>query len=457
MDSIRRRRLPGLDVNPDAIRRARVAAGLSLADVAGTDLSRSAVHRVEAGKVRPSMRTLEIIADRTGKSVDAFLLPRASTELLDRRSGPTLELARLEVMIAEGRCADAAARAGELMRTTDGDGIRPRLHFWEGVARVNLLEATAALEHLRRAREAFARAGDVWMEVECLGWEAAALSIEEDRSAVDVALEALRRCRALDPAPALTESRILGHRAGIYLSLHEWERAIEAYDGALVTAGNIRNLASLVSVYDGLSIAHQGMGDLVTATAYMQRAIALSSVMSNDHVLARLENNLGLLLLRREHWVEAGQHLRKALEHCDAAGIEQGRSHVLLSLAQLAHVEKDHRRAEAYTREAIELAARSGEHMTQALGQQWLGRILAAMRRGREARHAFEMALTLLGAQGVPRRLAECHREYAEVLERQGDLEGAVRQWRQAADLWQPSVDDVIDRLGWTDRGLVGS
>ena len=251
--------------------------------------------------------------------------------------------------------------------------------------------------------------------------------------------------------------RILGHLAGIYLSLHEWERAIEAYDGALVTAGNIRNLASLVSVYDGLSIAHQGMGDLVTATAYMQRAIALSSVMSNDHVLARLENNLGLLLLRREHWVEAGQHLRKALEHCDAAGIEQGRSHVLLSLAQLAHVEKDHRRAEAYTREAIELAARSGEHMTQALGQQWLGRILAAMRRGREARHAFEMALTLLGAQGVPRRLAECHREYAEVLERQGDLEGAVRQWRQAADLWQPSVDDVIDRLGWTDRGLVGS
>jgi hypothetical protein len=102
-------------------------------------------------------------------------------------------------MTAEGRYADAAARAGALLRSADDEWVRSRLHYWAGVAHVNLLETAAALQHLRLARKAFVLARDVWMEVECLGWEAAALSIEEDCSAVDIALEALRRCRALDP------------------------------------------------------------------------------------------------------------------------------------------------------------------------------------------------------------------------------------------------------------------
>jgi DNA-binding XRE family transcriptional regulator len=69
----RRGRLPGIEVDPGAIRQARLAAGLSMAQVAGTDFTRQTVFLIEAGKTKPSMRTLEIIAARTMRPVQSFL------------------------------------------------------------------------------------------------------------------------------------------------------------------------------------------------------------------------------------------------------------------------------------------------------------------------------------------------------------------------------------------------
>src|SRR5262252_4339094 len=64
---------PGLDIDPDAVRQARLQAGLSLAQVAGWELSRQAVHLIETGKARPRRRTLQIIARRLGVPVSSLL------------------------------------------------------------------------------------------------------------------------------------------------------------------------------------------------------------------------------------------------------------------------------------------------------------------------------------------------------------------------------------------------
>lgn len=63
----------GLPVDPDRVREARVAAGLSLGDLAGDDVSRTFIHFVEKGRSRPSRRVLELIAQRTGKPLGYFL------------------------------------------------------------------------------------------------------------------------------------------------------------------------------------------------------------------------------------------------------------------------------------------------------------------------------------------------------------------------------------------------
>src|SRR3979490_1687919 len=89
----RRGRRQGVDIKPGTAKRARLEAGLSLAQVAGSDISRTAIYFVETGKAKPSMETLKLIAARTGRPLD-FFLSRPST-MEPRSSEGTLEIERL--------------------------------------------------------------------------------------------------------------------------------------------------------------------------------------------------------------------------------------------------------------------------------------------------------------------------------------------------------------------------
>src|SRR6202171_2937252 len=69
----RRGRRRGVEIKPGTVKQARSEAGLSLAQVAGTEISRTAIYFVETGKAKPSMETLKLIATRTGRPLDYFL------------------------------------------------------------------------------------------------------------------------------------------------------------------------------------------------------------------------------------------------------------------------------------------------------------------------------------------------------------------------------------------------
>jgi len=73
-DEVRRRgrRGPGVPIIPSRVRQARIERGLSLADLAGMEVSRAFIHQLEQGLARPSLQVLEVIANRTGKPLDYF-------------------------------------------------------------------------------------------------------------------------------------------------------------------------------------------------------------------------------------------------------------------------------------------------------------------------------------------------------------------------------------------------
>lgn len=68
-------------MDPVRVRQARLAAGLSLAQLAGDDVSRTFIYLVEQGRSRPSQGVLELIARRTGKPVRYFLRPATNEPL----------------------------------------------------------------------------------------------------------------------------------------------------------------------------------------------------------------------------------------------------------------------------------------------------------------------------------------------------------------------------------------
>lgn len=103
------READGMETLGDRIRRMRLARGLSQQQLAGDEMTRSFICRIERGKVRPSRQTLELFAARLGRPVEYFtgetegdqlqarertLLLRAGKALGAGRPDSALELAR---------------------------------------------------------------------------------------------------------------------------------------------------------------------------------------------------------------------------------------------------------------------------------------------------------------------------------------------------------------------------
>ena len=112
---MRGRPRPGVDVDSVRVRQARIEAGLTLAQVAGDEVSRTFIHLVEHGRSRPSKETLALIAKRTGKPVEYFLARRASGRV------PNNEIADDLVRVA-GRLQRVAAI--ERLTATEREAVK---------------------------------------------------------------------------------------------------------------------------------------------------------------------------------------------------------------------------------------------------------------------------------------------------------------------------------------------
>src|SRR5215471_12748345 len=148
-----RRRARGVAVNATALRQARIDARLSLAQVAGTTVTKQAVHLFETGRARPTMATLRVIVERLGNiSMEAALADATEHRLaeLDEQRRHD-ELGRLDRQPARG---------------------------------VTLF---------RRARRLLLRVSERALAAEAMDWEAAGLYLLQDVTAVDVGLQALER------------------------------------------------------------------------------------------------------------------------------------------------------------------------------------------------------------------------------------------------------------------------
>lgn len=165
----RRGRRPGVDVKPGSVKQARLDAGLSLGQVAAGVVSRTAIYFVETGKSRPSMETLRLIVDRTGRPFDYFL-SRPST--LEARSSPrTIEIERL---IATGDAKAAIVAGYALLAQQPDPDVAARIQYLLADAHLRLAQAAEGTRQASAARTYFERIGDVLMTAECLRNEAAA-------------------------------------------------------------------------------------------------------------------------------------------------------------------------------------------------------------------------------------------------------------------------------------------
>ena len=434
----RRGRLKGVEIKAGAVRQARLEAGLSLAGVAGADLTRAAIHLIETGKSRPSMPTLELISRRTGKPLSYFLSldggQRASSGAQDAR------LLAIETLVESDRLEEAIEAAGALLPGNFDSWNLGRIHFWIGQAQVRLRQSEPAFDHLRKARDLFEQLKDEWLAVECLDWEASALYLEYDPAALALAEEALARCRALEPRNTGTEARILSHMAAMHNQRYDWESAIRCFKVALELSDRVRDLGRMARMYEGLGASYSEIGRHDQALGYAHRALAIYSTLQDRVSIANTENNLGLAMMRMGDLGSAEVQFRASLSHYRDSGVARGLSHVVLSLAELELNRGHHGDADRLVREAMVTATENGERLSIGLGHQFLGQIAAERGESDESDRNFALAIGTFTEDGSSERLIDCYSAYAQALEARGDTRGALEQTKLALAVHRPSL-----------------
>ena len=419
----RRGRRKGVAVKPGAVKQARLEAGLSLGQVARGDISRTAIYFVETGKAKPSMETLTLIAQRTGRPLDFFLDPAPAAE-------PTMSTAEVERLLAVGDNAGAVAAAEAMIARAKSPETEAHLNFMMSTAHLRLAHPVVGRRLAAAARAYFERQGDSAMVAECLGNEASAAYLVDDPSAVAIVKGALSTVRAMNPVPRQLEYRLLAILGHSYVAGRDWSAAIAAYNDAVAAADVVQDLYKTSLLYAGLSSAYSELGKLAQAGQYARRALTIHETLNDRLSLARSENNLGLLLLRGGDGSAALPHLERSLLLFDEVGVETGKAHVLLSLAELALAKHDLTKATNFAEAGLALSEKLGERATAGEAHIWLANI-AQVRDDEQAVDAeFALALDSLEDQGV--WLARCHALYADVLEARGDLAGANSHLRQA-------------------------
>ncbi len=408
---------------------------MSLAQLGKGQVTAPAIYLIETGRTRPSLPTLEHIARRTGKPIEFFLAdPGGAT---DETQAGVIEL---ESLVSANRFAEAAELGQRLLHLGTSAHRLGRIRYYMAHSLLNLARPKEAAVLLAEAHAHFEAADDKLMLAECLGAEASLAYLTQKPGAVTLAKRALAVCRSIDPVPHTTEARLLSILANAHLSNKEWDAAIVTYQEAIDAAGDLYDLRRLALMYGGLCDAYREIGQVEVAARFANRSIALFEVLRDQLNLARIENNLGLILLAKGDERGAREHLDRSLSLHEDTALEIGRSHVLLSLSELNLHEGNVARARELAHQALDLSERLEERPNIAEAHVWMA--LAADRDGDDqtADREFQLAITELTAIGAEERLLACHGRYAEILERRGEMEKAYAHMKKAFAASRPGM-----------------
>jgi tetratricopeptide (TPR) repeat protein len=418
-----------------AVKQARQEAGLSLAQVGKGHVTAPAIFLIETGRTRPSLPTLEHIAQRTNKPVEFFLADPGGVS--DHAQDGMIEL---EALLARGRYPEAIELGNKLLSLGSSAYRLGPIRYHIARAHIQLGKPEPAGELLRQASAHFESVGDALMLAECLALQASLAYMTQLPGAVALAERALALCRSLTPVPETTEARVLGVLAAAHLANSEWESAMKFYNEAIEVGGALNDLRRLALMYHGMCVAYRETGQNEAATRYANRALALLEVVRDRASLARLENDLGLLMMAKGDNPGAHQHLDRALELTEKTEPEAGRAAMVLSLSELSLQEGNVEAAAELAEEGLRLAEQMKEGAAIAEAHMWLGRVAEERGDTGAVDREFELALVGLAEFGVGERLLRCHGMYAEILERRGDLKQAYVHMKNAWSASRPGM-----------------
>ncbi|TQK70177.1 helix-turn-helix domain-containing protein [Nocardioides sp. SLBN-35] len=414
------------------VRAARVAQGLSQADLAGEAYSVGYVSRIESGNRRPTLAALSVVSERLGMEVSELLAGASEEEVDEIRLG----LSYAELALENGEAVDAEHQARAALARAEGvslDELKSRGRFV--VARS--LEAMGQLDDAIREYEALLADVDGIEAIKCgialsrCYREAGdlALAIEVgDRIRPDIVASGLERT---DEAVQLAMTVAMS-----YMGRGDLNRATRICAEAIELAEEMASPAARSAAYWNASIAYSERGQTQPALTLATRALALLGEGQDTRNLARLRVELGRLRLELDVPDPSGALVQLERAHEELRSTSASMAEIAWAEVVLAHALVLDGQPEKALDVAITARAANPGQVSLGAAEAALAHAEALVELGREdeALTVCGEARDLLAAQTeVDRWVAQAWCELAELYDALGDDAGAHRAFKAAA------------------------
>jgi diguanylate cyclase (GGDEF)-like protein len=209
--------------------------------------------------------------------------------------------------------------------------------------------------------------------------------------------------------------------------------------------------AHLTTVYNGLAILHNRMGDAAQARSLYERALRQQESDGLERELVVTWHNLGRVNETLGDWPAAEQAFGKSLALARKLGYARGQSYALRGLAAATNAAG--RPAQALEQLGQSAAAQQGLPDERLRGQIQLQRGIAMVTLGRrsEAKAALDTALAIFERAESPAEVALAHRALARLHADQGDWRAAYRalegQYAVSDRLLRRQIDERVAAL----------
>lgn len=413
----------GSDVSlGERVRSARKELGFSQARLAGEELTKGFISQLESGTVRPSVRSLQIIAARLGKPLEYFLgdeplaagkratFHRLAAETAAERDDWVTVREEVEQGLSDSPSAIDRARFLLLLGRADAAVRAYERTFELASEAIGLVDASAepqlVAELLQLRGTAYGETGQI---------VAAAESLEAARDIVE-------RYEVLDPR---LRSRILVGLGTAYRRLRRSSKAITAYEAGLASAQRASELTIAARGYLGIAATHYDAGDLDAAIATYRRALDLfRRVADNDRELNAMQS-IATVQLENGDVESAKISARRTMDRAIEVGSGRWAAVAEVTLARIVLSEGRADDAVKRATHAEHLLAEAGDRINQADALGAIGAAHEALGHHAEADAAYRRSLDLYTQVADLADRSGMAAEYARVLRARGQIDEA--------------------------------
>lgn len=446
------------------IYRVRRKLRITQKQLAAPEFSISYISAIERGRIRPSLKALDILARRLGVSSAELLAdlpegydipdeygteratPLSLPQLISqRRSAYPVPLALSWASIALEHHQPELAE--ELLQLMIPATMTPEQRLLYSYLLARTYQATGRSDEVRSELE------PVFQQEEFSGYKellercrfVLAWAYEQQGKLLEASdaftaiLQAVEREVVGDPLFAIEAyTEVAEH----YRRLERREMAAEYYQQALNHLETVVQPGQLALTSERLAQEHLEGGRTLLADWYAGRSRALLEMAAGRHRVAEAAIHLGTLYQEMNDAAEAERQLRLSIDLCERLGTREQAVLARMALADLLLERQELAQAESLALEAEALChpgeeARVRDEVLYGRLLVTLGSIYKAMNRLDEADQTFKRAIELLKASNATEYLSRAYYRYSELLHQRNQFAESYELVKQAYLLGQ--------------------